>query len=308
MSMRGRRRLERQRGLNTEVDGIHFDLPVESRRAPVFAAAFPCDAAAATRLLPGGEVHPLRLWNRALLVVTVINYQDTVIGSYIEYSIAIACTHGRRPAPRLLPALFQGLFGVGQFVLDLPVSTEVSVKGGKGIWGMPKHQGNLDFVVGQDRVGAQYDLDGKLCLYVEIDKPKSTWLPLRMPAANYCAFRGMLMKSYIYFRGKAGTAMFGKARARLVIGDHPRMAWMRDLDIASQPLFTAWMPDSTGMLDDYMECWFLRGQPKPVTVMDGLASVATLGQGREWLAPPSAAIPGLTKPTVTDRTRSAGIS
>ena len=29
---------------------------------------------------------------------------------------------------------------VGQYVWDLPVSTEISVKGGKGIWGTPKHQ------------------------------------------------------------------------------------------------------------------------------------------------------------------------
>ena len=49
--------------------------------------------------------------------------------------------------PPLLPLVFQKTFGLGQYVVDLPVSTEVSVKGGKGIWGMPKHQANLDFVV-----------------------------------------------------------------------------------------------------------------------------------------------------------------
>jgi len=37
----------------------------------------------------------------------VIDYRKTDIGSYIEYSLAIACTKGARPAPRLLPAIFR---------------------------------------------------------------------------------------------------------------------------------------------------------------------------------------------------------
>ena len=110
-------------------------------------AAFPISAARAAELIPGEEVHPFRLGGDVgLLVVTVVDYRTTDIGSYIEFSIAIACTHGLEPAPALLPALLRGRYGTGQFVVDLPVSTEVSVKGGKGIWGMPKHQANLDFV------------------------------------------------------------------------------------------------------------------------------------------------------------------
>jgi hypothetical protein len=37
--------------------------------------------------------------------------------------------------------------GTGQYIPDLPVSSEISVKGGKGIWGMPKHKSNLDFKI-----------------------------------------------------------------------------------------------------------------------------------------------------------------
>ncbi len=307
MKMQGRRRLELQAGKTSDVDGIHFQLPVSSARTPVLMAAFPCDPVAAAKLLPGGEVHPFRLWSKAILAVTVVNYRETVIGTYIEYSIAIACTHGRNPAPRLLPALFQKTFGIGQFVLDLPVSTEISVKGGKGIWGMPKHQANLDFIVGTDRVSSQYDLDGKLCLYVEIDKPAKATLPMSMGAANYCAFRGMLMKSYIYFKGKVGMRLFPKGGARLVIGDHPRMAWMKSLAIEPDPMFVAWFPETAGLLDDYMECWFLTGERKPVTHMDHLPSVASLAQGRVWPSAPTAPVPGITKPAVAERDQSSGL-
>ena len=63
---------------------------------------------------------------RGVVIVTVVNYVVTDIGKYVEYSLAVACTHGRKPAPPLLPALFMKHYGTGQFVVDLPVSSEVS--------------------------------------------------------------------------------------------------------------------------------------------------------------------------------------
>ena len=116
------------------VDGIPFKLPVAAVNSPALMAIFPIDAEKAKDFLPAG-IHPLRLWNSALLIVTVIDYRETPIGKYVEYSIAIGCTHGEKPAPRLLPAIFMNWFKTGQYVVDLPVSSEVSVKGGKGIWG-----------------------------------------------------------------------------------------------------------------------------------------------------------------------------
>src|SRR3954471_20506780 len=195
--MRARKRIQRLEGRHSLVDGIPFRLPVDSRDTPALMAAFPISAARAAELLPGEEVHPFRLGGDVgLLMLTVVNYETTDIGSYIEVSIRIACTHGLRPAPPLLGALLPR-YGVGQFVVDLPVSTEISVKGGKGIWGMPKHQANLDFVIGADRVWSQYDLDGQLCCRIEVDLPRWRGLPLNTAAINYCAFRGMLNKSSV---------------------------------------------------------------------------------------------------------------
>jgi hypothetical protein len=285
------RRIKRLAGRYSLVDGIPFQLPVVCKDAPVLMAVFPINAEKARKLLPGNEIHPLRLWNRGLLVVTVIDYRVTSIGKYIEYSIAIACTHGSRPAPRLLPGLFTGLYRAGQYVVDLPVSTEISVKGGKGIWGMPKHQASLNFIIGEDKVSAQYDLDGKLATYVEIARPGSTWIPFRMGAANYCAFRGMLMKSYIYFKGKVGFQIAKPGSARFVVGDHPRVQPLKELEIASKPLATAFIPRATGVLDDYFESWFLSFEKAPESRPEGLESVADLGLGQEWPPPPSARVP-----------------
>ncbi len=285
--MRARQRIERLRGRHALVDGIPFRLPVDSSDTPALMAAFPISAARAAELIPGEEVHPLQLGgDLALLVITVVDYRTTDIGSYIEFSIAIACTHGLQRAPALLPALLRGRYGTGQFVVDLPVSTEVSVKGGKGIWGMPKHQANLDFVIRDDKVWSQYDLDGQLCCRIEVDMPRWTGLPVSTAAVNYCAFRGMLNKSSIHFRGRAGLKVPLTRSARLTLGDHPRMEPLSQLRVRERPLFAGYFPSTRGILDDHMESWFLTFNQPPTTAPEGLESVIGLGLGQEWLAPP----------------------
>jgi hypothetical protein len=280
------RRIQDYEGRYALVDGIPFKLPVNCVNSPVLMAIFSIDPDKARKLIPGNEIYPLRLWKRGFLVITVIDYLQTNIGRYIEFSIAIACTHGRKPAPRLWPAIFQKAYGVGQFVYDLPVSTEVSVKGGKGIWGMPKHQANLNYIVGDDVVSSQYDLDGQLAMKIEIQRPRKAWLPLSTAAANYCAFRGMLMKSRIYFRGKMGFTLLKKGAAKLTLGTHPRVQPLKNLDINSDPFCTLFIPEANGVLDDYFENWFLSFAAPPTQAPEGMESVVNLGESQEWLTPP----------------------
>jgi hypothetical protein len=120
------KRIKQYGGRFSLVDGIPFKLPVEATNSPALMAIFPVNPEKAKKFLPKTGIHPFRLWKHALLIVTVIDYRETVIGKYIEYSIAIACMHGDKPSPRLLPGLFQGFFNTGQYVIDLPVSSEIS--------------------------------------------------------------------------------------------------------------------------------------------------------------------------------------
>lgn len=279
-------RLANHNGRYALVDGIPFHLPVNCDKSPALIAVFPINAEKARALMPGNELHPFRLWNKALLVISVMDYRITDIGKYIEFSIAIACTHGSRPAPPFLPALAMKHFRTGQYVIDLPVSSEVSVKGGKGIWGMPKHQANLNYIIGDRTVSSQYDKDGQFCMRIEIDRPAKASMKFSLGADNYCQFRGMLMKSSIYFSGKVGFRLFKKASARLTIGDHPRMRVLKDLEIEPNPIVTAFIPEANGVLDDHFESWFLSHAEMPASPPEGLESVATLGRGEDWLPPP----------------------
>jgi hypothetical protein len=282
------------------VDGIPFRLPVRTQTSPALFAGFTIDPEAARAILPGQELHPCRIWNRGVLVFTVVNYIDTTIGRYVEFCIGVLCTRGLRPAPRLLPLAAIPVYGTGVYIYDLPVSTEISVKGGRGIWGMAKRRANLDFVIGGDTVSSQYDLDGQIAIRIDIPKTAPR-VPMYMKGMGYGDFRGMMTKSYVYMKGKMGFTVGGggAGATRLLVGDHPRMDPIRRLDIDPAPLFTGYAPRIDGVLDDHIETWFLTADEPPGPPAEGMRDVVDLTLDEEWLAPPDRKASDLLLDTLT---------
>jgi hypothetical protein len=99
------------------------------------------------------------------------------------------------------------------------------------------------------------------------------------------------MKSTIYFSGQVEIGLGPKAKAQLLLGDHPRMNPLRDLDISSNPLVTLTLPHVSGGLDDHFEGWLLtsRTPPDPDAPPEGLESVVGLANDESWLPAPTAA-------------------
>ncbi len=282
------KRIKDYTGRFAMVDGITFKLPVSATKSPALMAGFFCDYDQAKALMPGNELHPVKVFGKAVFMVTVIDYRVTTIGKYIEYSIALAVTRGSKPAPPFLPAMLMKTYKTGQYILDLPVSSEISVKGGKGIWGMPKHKANLDFIISDTQVSAQYEKDGQFAFRIEIDKPQKSNFPINVSSINYSHFRNMLMASYIHFKSKAGIKLGKSAAGRLFIGDHPRTKFLKNLKIKSKPFFTLYMPEANGILDDHFECWFMTYEKQPQKVTpEGFESVFNLGLNEDWLPAPS---------------------
>jgi Acetoacetate decarboxylase (ADC) len=291
--MRYPRRQQALAGTHALVDGIPFDLPVNSLDSPCLMAAFTIDRRKAQALLPGEELRAMALpGGRSVLMITVINYRTTDIGAYVEFSIAIGCVHRRLGDGLFRTVLSERTSALGQYVWDLPVSSLVSVKGGKGIWGMPKHQANLDFRVSNTDMSSQYDLDGELCMRVTVQRPTGLKIPLNnLAATNYCQFRGMLWKSTIVFSDLIELGVGRRARGQLLLGSHPRMAPLHDLDVSDRPLAVICLPHSHGILDDHCEGWFLTSSTAPDAECppEGMASVVDLPITQDWLPAPTAA-------------------
>jgi hypothetical protein len=97
------------------------------------------------------------------------------------------------------------------------------------------------------------------------------------------------MKSSIYFKGKVGLSLFKKGQTELLIGDHPRVAPLRSLEIGDKPLATIFFPNAEGVLDDHFESWFVSSEEPPTSQPEGFESVIDLPLDEEWLPAPSAA-------------------
>ena len=224
-------------------------------------------------------------------MVTVVDYEITDIGTYVEYR-SPSRAPGPRPAPPLLPRHLQRPLRRRPVRLDLPVSSEISVKGGKGIWGMPKHQANLDFRHHDRTVSSQYDVDGLLCLRIEIDRPPAAASRWTSAPSTSAQFRGMVMRSSIYFRAPPsvarGPAGIGAAAPRRRPAGSHRCA----TSTSTAAVLHRRLPTTHGVLDDHFECWFLMHESAPAGLTarpEGLESVAELDNDTTWLEPPIAA-------------------
>ena len=178
---------------------------------------------------------------------------------------------------------------MGQYVYDLPVSTEISVKGGKGIWGMPKHQANLDFQIGTadglEPVRPRRPV-GDAHHHPEAQMDRAA--PAHAIGQLLPVPRHAVQVLDLLPRTDRRVGSFHRRAADLVIGDHPRAAPLRQLDVGSRPLLTAYFPASAGILDDHIEGWFLGFDEPPSTPPEGLESVVDLALSESWLAPPKA--------------------
>lgn len=97
------------------------------------------------------------------------------------------------------------------------------------------------------------------------------------------------MKSDILLDTKFGIHLFKSAKARFVIGDHPRLQSLKELEIGD-PIATLYLPSISGILDDHVESWFLDLDHLPKSAPEGFESVIDLGLNETWLAPPSAPV------------------
>ena len=60
------RRIKRETGRYALVDGIPFQMPVHVKSSPALMVIYTIDADKAQALMPGDEIHALRLGRRAL--------------------------------------------------------------------------------------------------------------------------------------------------------------------------------------------------------------------------------------------------
>jgi len=183
------RRLSRESNHFALVDGIPFTLPVRSQRMQALMAAFRSIPTRRRRSSPTAACEQRASGRKALLVITVVNYEETVIGKYIEYSVALGLRPPRSNPPPLLPFLLQGHYPVRAIRLRPAGQYRDLRQGREGDLGDAESTSDLDFQVGDKTSRASTTSTVSSPRTGDVGPPRAD-VPLAVGAGELCQFRG----------------------------------------------------------------------------------------------------------------------
>src|SRR6476660_5978622 len=141
------------------IAGTVLTMPVRVRTAHQHTAMFVVDADAAQRRIDYSGLNVCRfLSNRALVVLTLMRYEDSDLGQYYEYATNVMVNPPGSNATGL-----GALQSAGAFCHHMPVDQAFTLEAGRTIWGYPKVM--ADFTVRDARqFGFDVTIDGQFAV------------------------------------------------------------------------------------------------------------------------------------------------
>ena len=307
---RSRRRIQQQTGRFSRVDGIPTSCRSTREDSPALMAAFTIDARRRPRaLLPGNEVHPLRLSGNTR---PAARHGDRLPGHGHRHVHRVQHRHRVHawragPRRRCCRCCSRSTTALGQYVVDLPVSTRDLREGRQGHLGHAQAPGEPGLPSSTEQHRQQPVRPGRPAGGAHRDRPaRQAWLPLRDRRRQLLRVpRHADEVRHLLPRASSAFRLGKKASARL----HPRGPSARAAaegagHLARSRSSPGFLPSSSGVLDDHFESWFLT-YPDAArhTQPEGLESVVNLGLGQQWLTPPTAAGRQPTLPPVASTMR-----
>lgn len=224
------------------IDGKTISMPVAVRRARNWVATFVVDAAAAQRLVaPTGLAVAEPRPGKALVSVGVVEYDDTDLGSYHEFMVAVIVRrHDAAPAtPRQRSAEVRRA-RVGVYIHHLPVDDRFSMDAGRGIWGYPKTLAEFDTRTDARRTEWRIRQDGADVVSMSF---RPGWFPVPRQTAppTYTLLDGVLR---VTTWESSPRGMRGRPRGvDITLGTGPIADDLRGLGLPKKALLSLHVPE-----------------------------------------------------------------
>jgi hypothetical protein len=231
------------------IDGRTVVMPVVVRDATSAAATFLVDAAAARRLLPGGELDVVELLpGRALFSIACIQYRDNDLGNYNEVSLAFFVR--RRDEPRGIPWLGAAVAlmrsRLATWIWKLPVDQAFTCAAGRGIWGFPKTIEEITFSEPEGRSSCRLVMGGRHVLTMAMPRGGERTLPAAA-MITYTMIDGRLHRTP-FSSGASGVGIH-LGGVELALGDHPIANELRALGLPRRAMLGVWLGKMHGRFE-----------------------------------------------------------
>ncbi|MBU0994397.1 MAG: acetoacetate decarboxylase family protein [Proteobacteria bacterium] len=224
-------------------------LPIFYYNAASFTGIFTADTEKVKAHLPFPDMKPVEIFpGRALVALTALEYKDTDIDPYNEFSVAVLITYRERNIPvySLLKQLFQN--SLKTYILSLPVTTDRARRGGVELGGYPKFLAEIEF---KDTPGERVCVvsTGNHRLLTFYGKKTKTQKGRKIHAKVYTSMQGKAMSANLYMNQKEFSQTLGKGNSGIDIGSgHLVCDILNNIGLSKHPLAYQYVPNYEAIL------------------------------------------------------------
>jgi hypothetical protein len=204
--------------------GQPLRLPLRYQESSTFTAHFLAPTAAVQAALPSPRLTPHAVEpGRTLVSVTAFNHRRSDLAPYHELGVFIPATY---QSDREYEAL------TGAYCLTLPVTTEEARGAGSDVWGFPKYLADIAIEESEAGCRCEVSADGQPIVTFEVGVVAVAGQPEREELPMLTVHGHALLHIPVVSEGRRGRRDDGEG-TRLILGDHPRAAILRQLQLGS---------------------------------------------------------------------------
>ena len=224
--------------------------PTFYRDATSFTLIMPANLMALRRILPDPRFVPAQvLPGIGALMLTALEYKDTDLGPYNEFSIGVALNSPdfmQIPCYNFARQAIRGSFD--SFILRLPVTTEIALRGGVDLYNFPKFIARIDFDEEDGWTSCDVSEDDEMICRVKgrkVPTPRSGMIKMISRTYQFQQPQSCELK----MNAKQYAMVAGRGNAELVLGaSHPVAKELGGLLLTTTPLAYMYIPSMEAIL------------------------------------------------------------
>jgi hypothetical protein len=215
------------------IEGLTVEFPILYYDLRMIAATFTAKTSLIKKILPHPNYKPVEIWpGTGMLGVFAFEYFDTSIGPYNEIALTIPIKFPPSfafPGLAVISGMRKKIFS--GYIRQLPVTTEIALKGGIYFWNYPKFLGEISFKDEGPNLEVTLKEKGEIILKMRSKK-------LSLNRSSKLTFYTYSIKDRVVMRGviegwapKIGETMLG-GNAELELGNHRISRELAELNLS----------------------------------------------------------------------------
>jgi hypothetical protein len=211
--------------------------PLFFRDLSAFGAVFTAASDAVRPLLPDARLRLVEHWpGRCLALVLAVQYRDSDLGPYEELALAFPAAAGERVLPAM-GALREGLRGsLSAWTWQMPVSTDVACRVGRGIAGFPKEVADVRITRSGGQWEATLQQQGEAALRLRCRAGDGGAGERTVSLRSYTVLQGITLQNHLLVRQTRYQDLLGGDSVRLELGSGPWAQQLRALGLGESAL------------------------------------------------------------------------